>query len=120
MLSTAWTISSKGRFSSTVFNSQTKADTNYTVRGIMNSQLKARAANPLSGTTIRFSFNWRQSTAALGITDAIQPDQQGYQLLPSSIRLPPAPKPNKPAEPSKPVKPADPLNPTKLRFLSRI
>ena len=95
----------------TVFNSQAKADTNYTVRGIMNGQLKAKATNPLSGKTIRFSFNWEAEQLPSG-ADAINPTSKDISFT-LKYKAAPAPKPNKPAEPSKPVKPADPAKPNK-------
>ena len=87
----------------TVFNSQAKADTNYTVRGIMNGQLKAKATNPLSGKTIRFSFNWEAEQLPSG-ADAINPTSKdiSFTLKYKAAPAPkPEPKPNKPVAPVK-------------------
>lgn len=69
----------------------------------MNGQLKARATNPLSGKTIRFSFNWEAEQLPSG-ADAINPTSKdiSFTLKYKAAPAPkPEPKPNKPVAPVK-------------------
>ncbi|MDD6919817.1 MAG: hypothetical protein PUI85_01145 [Eubacteriales bacterium] len=54
------------------FNEKAKPDTNYTVRGTMTGQLKAKATYALSGNVINFDLTWNAEQSKDG-ADAINP-----------------------------------------------
>ena len=85
------------------FNASALANTNYTVYGTMNGELKAKATHKTSGTSLTFAFTWNAKQCKDG-ADYLYPNSENISFslkwVKSTPPTPPTPNPPTPNPPT--------------------
>ncbi|MBW9212623.1 MULTISPECIES: hypothetical protein [Terrabacteria group] len=87
------------------FNAKAKPNTNYTVKGMMQGNLKADALDTVSGSVVHFKLNWLVEQSAEG-ADFINPTSKAITFTLKYRENPAKPIPGKPSNPNKPKMPS--------------
>ena len=86
------------------FNNKASENTNYTVKGTMTGELKAKAKDTRTGAVINFKLNWEAEQLPEG-ADAINPTSKDITFTLKYLATKPPVNPSNPVNPSEPKLP---------------